>query len=149
MGNLVSYTCAPLVSRSEKGPGTTRGPCELSKATEAARGTRGGFTCMVQATRLMPRCLVAGTVSSTLPAASSTSSLMGPYWCRLRWYQVMTAPEVGFSPTKVASPSAQPPRGCTRCWVGREERKAASLASSPWESARRGVMSSMIQMPRP
>src|SRR5438270_405951 len=53
---------------------------------------------IVQDTRLSPRRLVAGMVSTSLPCASRTSSRMGPKRCRVRWYQVITAPKVGFSP---------------------------------------------------
>ena len=66
-------------------PGTTRGPCDAAKATWAARGTRGGFTRMGHETRFSPRRFVAEIVSTSLPPASSTSSLIGPYTCLERW----------------------------------------------------------------
>ena len=45
--SFVSMTSLPLVSRTVYVPGSTRGPCDALNATCAARGTRGGLTCIV------------------------------------------------------------------------------------------------------
>src|SRR2546423_1885854 len=61
----------------------------------------------------------------------------------------MSAPLGGFSPMKVASPSDQPPPANMRCCAGRPDTNATSFPSISFESARSGVRSSTIQMPRP
>ena len=147
--SFVSSTCVPLVSRTVYVPGGTRGPCVALNASCAARGTRGAGTRIVQETRLRPRRLVAEIVSTTFPCASRTSSRMGPKRWRVRWYQVITAPPVGFSPEKLASPSGHPPCAGIRCCGFRPGRKTASRASRSGVRARKGARSSITHRPRP
>jgi len=66
-------------------PGRTRGPIAAPKIALAAGGTRGGRRRIDQVARLRPRRLPLGTVSTNLPAASSTSTFRSPKMCRLLW----------------------------------------------------------------
>ncbi len=104
---------------------------------------------MDQTTRLIPRRLLAEIVSTSLPSESKTSSLIGPKRWRVRWYHAIAAPPAGFWPTKLASPSGHPPLAGIRCWAGRPGRNTASRPSTSCVRPRKGVKSSMIQMPRP
>ena len=131
-------------------PGSTRGPCVALKASCAARGTRGGFTRIDQDTRLMPRRLLAGIVSTSLPAASRISSLIGPK----RWRAALVVGDHGAARrirarrrSRRPRPS-RPARASAAGRAGRAGTPPASRAASAL-SARSGVMSSTIQMPRP
>ena len=61
----------------------------------------------------------------------------------------MTASPGGLAPMNSASPFAQPPNAPRRCTTGFVCRKVAPWVSVCGVSARNGVMSSMIQIPRP
>ena len=66
--SLVSSTSVPLGQPHRVRARARRaGPATLPNATCAARGTRGGLTRIVHATRLMPRRLLGVIVSISLP----------------------------------------------------------------------------------
>ncbi len=61
----------------------------------------------------------------------------------------MTAPPGGFAPLKAASPSTHPPKPSILWVTGRAFRNTACFCKRASLISRKGVTSSMIQMPRP
>ena len=66
-------------------PGKTLGPWVASNAAVAAGGTCGAFRRMGHSTRLMPRRLFGGSVSTSFPCESKISSFIFPKIWRLLW----------------------------------------------------------------
>ena len=148
--SLVSLTSLPRVSRTVYVPGTTRGPCDDPNATCAARGTRGGLTrigpadavdaeVLARRDRVDQLALVVEHLELDRPVDVARAQVVRDHRAARR--VVADERRVALDPAAVRRhPLLHRPRPAGT-------RSAPGASGSV--SARSGVRSSMIQMPRP